>query len=283
LNLQINSSRDLVYVLEDRVDYLREILRNKKNEIKSLDGKFKDKNFIDGNFNFIKNISSNRVNIIAEIKKASPSRGMINSSLDVEKVALLYNKYKSFISAISVVTEPIYFNGSSDFLKVVKKVSDLPVLRKDFIFHESQIYESAALGTDCILLISSILGQKKLNKLYNMAKNLGLDVLVEAHSVREFDKAFNTGARLIGINNRNLKNMEINMGNTIDILEHAASKDIKDKIIVCESGMENTSYIKDLYKRGIKVFLIGSYFMHSKNLVHDLSDMEAKLKRENLI
>jgi indole-3-glycerol phosphate synthase len=283
LNLQINSNRDLVYVLEDKVDYLREILRNKKNEIKSLDGKFKDKNFIDGNFNFIKNISSNRVNIIAEIKKASPSRGMINDCLDVEKVALLYSKYKSFISAISVITESVYFKGSIDFLNVVKKVSDLPVLRKDFIFHESQIYESLALGADCILLISSILGQKKLNKLYNMAKNLGLDVLVEAHSAREFDKAFNTGARLIGINNRNLKNMEVNINNTIDILEHAASKDIKDKIIVCESGMENTSYIKDLYKRGIKVFLIGSYFMQSKNLVHDLSDMEAGLKRENLI
>jgi len=265
------------------VDYLREILRNKKNEIKSLDGKFKDINFIDGNFNFIKNISNNRVNIIAEIKKASPSRGVINGSLDVEKVALLYSKYKSFISAISVITESVYFKGSSDFLKVVKKVSDLPVLRKDFIFHESQIYESVALGADCILLISSILGQKKLNKLYNMAKNLGLDVLVEAYSAREFDKAFNTGARLIGINNRNLKNMEVNINNTIDILEHAASKDIKDKIIVCESGMENTSYIKDLYKRGIKVFLIGSYFMQSKNLVHDLSDMEARLKRENLI
>ena len=265
------------------MDYLREILRNKKNEIKSLDGKFKDKNFIDGNFNFIKNISSNRVNIIAEIKKASPSRGMINGCLDVEKVALLYSKYKNFISAISVITESVYFKGSTDFLKVVKKVSGLPVLRKDFIFHESQIYESASLGVDCILLISSILGQKKLNKLYNLAKNLGIDVLVEAHSAREFDKAFNTGAQLIGINNRNLKNMEVNIGNTIDILEHAASKDIKDKIIVCESGMENTSYIKDLYKRGIKVFLIGSYFMQSKNLVHDLSDMEARLKRENLI
>ena len=275
------------------MDYLREILRNKKNEIKSLDGKLKekenifkkriDKNFIEGNFNFIKNISSNRVNIIAEIKKASPSRGMINGCLDVEKVALLYSKYKNFISAISVITESVYFKGSIDFLKVVKKVSGLPVLRKDFIFHESQIYESASLGVDCILLISSILGQKKLNKLYSLATNLGLDVLVEAHSVKEFDKAFNTGARLIGINNRNLKNMEVSIGNTIDILEHTASKDIKDKILVCESGMENTGYIKDLYKRGIKVFLIGSYFMQSKNLVHDLSDMEAGLKRENLI
>ncbi len=275
------------------MEYLREILHNKKNEIKNLDGRFKGKESMPGkiinknspacNFSFIENISTGRVNIIAEIKKASPSRGMINNSLDVEKVALLYSKYKSFISAISVITESVYFKGSSDFLKVVKKVSDLPVLRKDFIFHESQIYESVALGADCILLISSILGQKKLNKLYNMAKNSGLDVLVEAHSVREFDKALNTGARLIGINNRNLKTMELNTGNTINILEYAAGKDIKDRIIICESGMDNTGYIKDLYKRGLNVFLIGSYFMQSKNLAHDLSDMETRLKKENLI
>lgn len=275
------------------MDYISEILRNKKNEIKNLDSKFKDKNnifkkrteknFIDGNFDFIKNISSNRVNIIAEIKKASPSRGTINSSLDIEKTAILYSKYKSFISAISVITEPVYFKGSIDFLKVVKKVSDLPVLRKDFIFNEGQIYESAALGADCILLLSSLLGQKKLNKLYDRAKNLGLDVLVEAHNVREFDKALNTGARLIGINNRNLKNMKINTNNAVDILENTADKDIKDKIIVCESGIENISYIKDLYEKGIKVFLIGSYFMQSKNLAHDLSDTEDRLRRENLI
>ncbi len=265
------------------MDYLKEILLNKKNDIKILDIKFKDKNFINGNFNFVKNISSSRVNIIAEIKKASPSRGTINENLDVEKTAILYSKYKNFISAISVITESLYFKGSSDFIKVVKKVSDLPVLRKDFIFHESQIYESAALGADCILLISSILGQKKLNKLYSLAKNIGLDVLVEVHSDREFDKAFNTGSQLIGINNRNLKSMEVNTNNTIDILMNALGKDIKDKIIVCESGIENTSYIKDLHKRGINVFLIGSYFMQSKNLEHDLSDMEAKLKRENLI
>ncbi|MCL4417019.1 MAG: indole-3-glycerol phosphate synthase TrpC [Actinobacteria bacterium] len=275
------------------MDYLKEILRNKKNEIKSLYGKFEDrgniskkridKNFIDSNFNFIKNIIISRVNIIAEIKKASPSRGIINGSLDIEKTAILYSKYKSFISAISVITEPVYFKGSIDFLEVVKKVSDLPVLRKDFIFNESQIYESAALGADCILLISSLLGQKKLNKLYGMAKNLGLDVLVEAHDVREFDKAFNTGARLIGINNRNLKNMKINSNNAVDILENVSGKDIEDKIIVCESGIGNTGYIKDLYKKGIKVFLIGSYFMQSKNLAHDLSDMEDKLRRENLI
>ncbi len=278
---------------EDKMDFLKKILHNKKNEIKSLDSKFKEKENTlkkriskiptSDNFNFIENISNSRVNIIAEIKKASPSRGMINSSLDVEKVALLYGKYKSFISAISVITEPVYFKGSIDFLKAVKKVSDLPVLRKDFIFHESQVYESADMGADCILLISSILGQKKLNKLYNLARNSGLDVLIEAHSIREFDKALNTGTRLIGINNRNLKNMEINIGNTVDILEYTTGKDIKDRIIVCESGMDNADYVIDLYKRGISVFLIGSYFMQSKNLAHDLNDMEARLKKENLI
>lgn len=270
------------------MDYLKNILCSKKKEIKILDGKFKRKEDIfkksqDERFSFIKNLSNSRINIIAEIKKASPSKGMINSNLNIEKVTLLYNKYKSFISAISVITEPFYFKGSNDYIKTVKKISDLPVLRKDFIFHENQIYESAALEADCILLISSILGQKKLNKLYNMAKSLGLDVLVEVHNIGEFDRALNVDSRLIGINNRNLKSMKVNINNTIEILEYAESKNIKDRIFVCESGIENINYIKDLYKRGVNTFLIGSYFMQSKNLAYDLKNMEDELKKENLI
>jgi indole-3-glycerol phosphate synthase len=270
------------------MDYLKNILGAKKKEIKRLEGKFKRKEdifkkSIDKRFSFIKNLSNNRINVIAEIKKASPSKGMINSSLDIGEVTLLYSKYKSFISAISVITEYVYFKGSNDYLRVVKRISDLPVLRKDFIFHENQIYESAALGADCVLLISSILGQKKLNKLYSLARSLGLDVLIEVHNIREFDRALSTGARLIGINNRNLKNMKVNINNTIEVLEYAASKNIKDKIFVCESGIENINYIKDLYKRGVNTFLIGSYFMQSKNLADDLGSMEDRLKRENLI
>ena len=270
------------------MEYLKNILIEKKNEIKQLEGmygrgKIISKRNTDTGYGIVKSISNSRINVIAEIKKASPSKGMINNSLDIEKVALLYSKYRSFISAISVITEPVYFKGSNDYLRAVKKISDLPVLRKDFIFHENQIYESAALEADCILLISSILGQKKLNKLYSMAKSLGLDVLIEVHNIREFDRALNTGARLIGINNRNLKNMEVNINNTIEILEYATNKNIKDKIFVCESGIENINYIKDLYKRGVKAFLIGSYFMQSKNLDYDLGSMEDRLKRENLI
>ncbi|MCL4378420.1 MAG: indole-3-glycerol phosphate synthase TrpC [Actinobacteria bacterium] len=270
------------------MDYLKNILLGKKKEIKSLDEKFKIKDVVykksmDKSFNFIENLSNSRVNIIAEIKKASPSRGMMNINLDIEKVALLYCKYRRFISAISVITEPIYFKGNRNYIKIVKEVSSLPILRKDFIFHEDQIYESAVLGADCILLISSILGQKKLNKLFYVAKSLGLDVLVEVNNIREFDKALSTGARLIGINNRNLRNMEVDINNTHIILEQAVSLNIKDKIFVCESGIENVNYIKDLYEKGSKAFLIGSYFMQSKNLDYDLANMEERLKRKNLI
>jgi len=124
------------------------------------------------------------------------------------------------------------------------------------------------------------LGVKRAFVVYGME---GFDVLVETHSSQEFDKACSSGAKIIGINNRNLKNMEININNITNILECAANKDTKDKIIVCESGIENTGYVMDLYKKGIKVFLIGSYFMQSKNLKQDLSDMEYILKSEGLI
>ena len=270
------------------MDYLKQILKNKKSEIKTLQEKYKDKknlsmlNSLSGH-GFFKNISASRVNIIAEIKKASPSKGIINSELDIEKTALLYNKYKSFISAISVITESLYFKGSSNFIRIVKKASAIPVLRKDFIFNENQVYESAELGADAILLISSILGQKKLNRLYALAKNLGLEVLIEAHNLEEFKKARSTGAKLIGINNRNLKNMEVDKNNIVRILKSTMGKDIQDILIVCESAVQDISYIKCLHSMGIRVFLIGSYFMQSKNLANDLSNMESALIDAGLI
>jgi indole-3-glycerol phosphate synthase len=277
-------------MMEDMLNYLQDILKNKKSEIKILEELYgSNKSRINKtlenpcSFNFIKNMDAGRVNIIAELKKASPSKGMINDWLDIEKTAILYNKYKSFISAISVITEPVHFKGNNRFLKIVKNVSAVPVLRKDFIFHESQVYESADMGADAILLICSILGQKKLNRLYNLAKNIGLDVLVEAHSAEEFRRACDTGARLLGVNNRNLKNMEVNPDNIKDILRQADTSGIKDRIIICESAVQDIKYIKELYSMGVRGFLIGSYFMQSKNLEYDLGEMESGLKREGLI
>ncbi|MCL6087206.1 MAG: indole-3-glycerol phosphate synthase TrpC [Actinobacteria bacterium] len=273
------------------MDYLKNILTIKKNEIKELYKSYgmdnamlhiekqKDKR------DFISNIKKNKVNIIAEIKKASPSRGVFNDNLNVGEVASLYDRHKSFICGISVITEPVYFKGSKEFIKKVREFSNIPILRKDFIFHENQIYESLELGASCILLISSILGLKKLKSLYEKAKEIGLEALVEVHSRQEFDRALDCGAGLIGINNRNLKNMRVNLNTTFEILAYAknTTKNIKDKIIVCESGVDDIGFIKKMYLEGISTFLIGSYFMKSISLEKTLNDFETGLRNENLI
>ncbi len=270
------------------MSYLKEILSAKKEEIKKIRSNLgciesvveKSK---DEKAGFIKNIKKGRVNIIAEIKKASPSRGIINNQLDIERTALIYDKFKSFVCGISVLTESLYFNGGPEDIRTVKKKTKLPVLRKDFIFSEVQVHESVALGADCILLISSLLGHKKLKKLYDLAGNLGLDVLVEAHSMRELNKALDIGAQFIGINNRNLKDMSIDGRIIYDFLKYSEGKDFSDKIFVCESGIKDFKYIKDLFLRGINTFLIGEYFMASGDLEETLSDMELELKMENLL
>ncbi|MBM3707061.1 MAG: indole-3-glycerol-phosphate synthase [Actinobacteria bacterium] len=288
------------------MNYLKEILTSKKSEIKSIessvDYEIKSsgaqnaaekvlKNQFDlkifskkrKNKSLIKNIKDGRVNIIAEIKKASPSRGLINPDLNISSTALLYDRYSSFICGISVITEPVYFKGSSDYLIEVKKVSELPVLRKDFIFHRYQIYESAAKRADCILLICSILGYKKLKDLYDFASEIGLEVLVEVHNENEFDKALKTGANFVGINNRDLRTMKVNIDNTRQILKYSKNRKVSELILVCESGIEDINYIEELYSMGINTFLMGSYFMKSRNLDDDLSRMEMQLAEKGMI
>ncbi|MDD5600817.1 MAG: indole-3-glycerol-phosphate synthase [Actinomycetota bacterium] len=273
--------------------YLKEILLGKKKETKKLKESYKDCAHPGSNSaaiqssknkgRFLKNIKKGKVNIIAEIKKASPSKGVINSNLDIEKTALIYDRFKSFICGISVLTEPLYFGGEPENVKIVKEKTLLPVLRKDFIFNETLVYESAALGTDCILLISSLLGSGKLKKLYNLACSLGMDVLVEVHGEEDLKKALDIGASFIGINNRNLRNMSVNKRLIYDFLDNARSRELSDKIIVCESAVRDVEYIKDLFLNGINTFLIGEYFMASDNLEKTLSDIELELKEGNYI
>jgi len=268
--------------------YLKEILIAKKEEIKKIrrsSGRTKlaVKTSKKEKGSFLRNIKRGKVNVIAEIKKASPSKGITNDRLDIEKTAQLYDKFRSFICGISVLTESLYFKGDPENIRIVRKKSKLPVLRKDFIFSEFQIYQSAVLGADCILLISALLGKGKLKKMYDLAGNLGLDVLVEVHSVKELDKALDIGAQFIGINNRNLKDMNIDRRAVYNILNYSKNKDLSDKILVCESGVENVEYIKKLFLSGINTFLIGGYFMASKNLEKTLSIMELELKRERLL
>lgn len=268
--------------------YLKEILISKKEEIKNISRNQKrEGSVLDGSGeakrSFLKKIQKGKINIIAEIKKASPSRGIINSRLDIEKTAVVYDKFKDFICGISVLTEPLYFKGEPENIKIVKQNSKLPVLRKDFIFSEMQVYQSAVLGADCILLISSILGKKKLKRLFSSATGLDLEVLVEVHRLEELDKALDIGAQFIGINNRNLGDMSVDSRTTFRLLNYVHKRDLQDKIFVCESGVEDIEYIKKLFFGGINTFLIGGYFMASKNLEETLNNMKTELKREKLL
>ncbi|MBM3706104.1 MAG: indole-3-glycerol-phosphate synthase [Actinobacteria bacterium] len=294
--------------------YLKNILKEKLNEIRH--GYLKDmdhlsmverKTTIFKNPCFIKNLKAGRVNIIAEIKKASPSRGPINTGLDITEVSAIYDEFNSFISAVSVLTEPVYFMGEAKHIAEVRKGTEMPILRKDFIFSELQVYESSLLGADCILLISSLLGEKKLKRLYLLAGALGLDVLVEVHTPRDLEKALNIEACLIGINNRNLRTMQVEPDNIFNILKYARSsfgnksvgkvlnisgtksdsrpgyRNVTGKVFVCESGIEKVSYIKKLYDAGINTFLMGSYFMQASNLRNCLKEFEKELKACGLI
>jgi len=232
---------------------------------------------------FISSISPGRINIIAEIKKASPSKGIINSGLDVAETARTYNKFDSFISGLSVLTEPVYFKGDGGDVALAKEGNSLPVLRKDFIFSELQLHESARLGADCILLISSLLSYRRLKELYKCAGELGLDVLVETHYYRELVNALDMGAGLIGINNRDLKKMKVDNEHIVGLLDRLPDSALEGIKLVCESGVNDLDYIERLYGMGVETFLIGTYFMQSPDLENALGQTQAGLVTRGLI
>ncbi|MFC2145403.1 indole-3-glycerol-phosphate synthase [Actinomycetota bacterium] len=272
--------------------FLKEILIAKKKGLGSIKSGLESNgnagygNNADGSMQekrFIRNISTGRINIIAEIKKASPSKGIINSDLDVSRTARTYNKFDSFISGLSVLTEPLYFKGDGGDVTLAKEGNTLPILRKDFIFSELQLYESVRLGADCILLISSLLSYRKLKKLYRSAGELGLDVLVETHHYKELVNAIDMGAELIGINNRNLKKMKVDNEHIVGLLDRLPGSLPKGIKLVCESGVNDLDYIERLFNMGVDTFLIGTYFMQSPDLENALDRIRKGLAARELI
>jgi len=263
--------------------FLKDILIAKKKGLKDIKISGPMDNPDSNGKGFINNICPARVNIIAEIKKASPSRGIIKGDLDVAEAAKAYNKYRSFISGLSVLTEELYFKGKKTDIALAKAGADVPVLRKDFMFSERQVYESAGLGADCILLISSLLSYKKLKKLYECAGKAGLDVLVETYDRQELMRALDMGAEMIGINNRDLKKMHVDSNHIIKLLKDIPSDILEGMVIICESGVDDVAYIEKLYKMGVNTFLIGTHFMKSRELDDTLLEFENELKKRNLI
>ena len=204
---------------------------------------------------FKENISNSDEAIIAEIKKASPSAGVIAEKFDPVKKAIEYEAFGA--SALSILTEEDFFMGSVDYLKEVKKITALPILRKDFMIDEYQIYESKLIGADCILLIASILSDQQIEDFINVAQQLELDYLIEVHDENELHRVEHFEDALIGINNRNLKTFEVDLDNSVRLRNIFKQKNV----FIAESGIKSREDINYLKLNNIKVFLIGESLM----------------------
>ena len=214
-------------------------------------------------------LQKDRINIIAEIKRASPSKGVINDRIDVAETARAYESGGA--CAISVLTEEDRFKGSLDDLKAVRNAVALPVLRKDFIFDEFQIYEAAEAGADVILLIAAMLDDETLRKLHALAEDrLGLDALVEVHTLEELERVKNTNAKIIGVNNRDLHSFRVSLDVSRELIRHAPA----GASMITESGLSSREEILELRRLGYAGFLIGETFMRSGNPSEMLKSMQ---------
>lgn len=208
-------------------------------------------------FSFENALIVDDIAFICEVKKASPSKGLIVKDFLYVQIAKEYETAGA--NAISVLTEPEFFQGANAYLTEIKKNVSIPVLRKDFILEESQIYESRIIGADAILLICSILSEEQIRHDIKIADDLGMSSLVEAHNETEVEKAINAGARVIGVNNRNLKTFEVNIENSVRLRKLVPA----EIVFVSESGIKMPDDIKILRDNGTNAVLIGETLMRS--------------------
>jgi indole-3-glycerol phosphate synthase len=208
---------------------------------------------------FYNALAKKGTNIIAEIKKASPSKGLICKDFEPVLIAKAYKEGGA--SAISVLTEEDFFQGSLEILKKVRVAVDLPILRKDFIIDPYQIYEAAFVGADAFLLIAALLETEEMIELAALGEELGLDSLVEIHTEQELEKVLNSKLKIIGVNNRNLKTFTVNLDTSINL----ASLMPQEAIWVSESGINTALDIEKLKKAGYKAFLVGEQLMRSSD------------------
>ncbi len=205
--------------------------------------------------NFKKSLQNKAEAIIAEIKKASPSAGIISDNFDP---VLKSKEYESFgASALSILTEEDYFLGNIEYLKDVKATTSLPILRKDFIVDEYQIYESKLIGADCILLIASILNDEELKNFSETAERLKLDYIIEVHDEEELQRVQHFSNAIIGVNNRNLKTFDVDINNSVELKKIFEG----ENIFIAESGIKSKKDIEYLQQHNINVFLIGESLM----------------------
>ncbi|SES01445.1 indole-3-glycerol phosphate synthase TrpC [Lachnobacterium bovis] len=206
--------------------------------------------------NFILNLKKDGISIIGEFKNASPSAGDFDSKIDLRSRIAEYNES---VDAISCLTEVDYFKGSIEYFEQIKKLTQLPILRKDFVIDEYQIFESKAIGASALLLICAILDDNQLSYFYDLARSLQLDVLVEVHDEKEMERALKLDARIIGVNNRNLNDFKIDLDTTKRLRKLVGD----DKVFISESGIYSLYDIEYLADTQIDAFLVGQFLMEA--------------------
>lgn len=254
--------------MSGHVDILSKIVRHKAQEItqrtrvkplRDLRAKVKDTPYTRGFLGAVENrIKEKQPAIIAEIKKASPSQGVIRENFDPVAIARSYSEAGA--TCLSVLTDSMFFHGADEYLYQAKQACTLPVLRKDFTIDPYQVWEARVIGADCILLIVAAIGDAQLMELSSLALELGMDVLVEVHDEHELERALDLRLPLIGINNRDLRTFETRLTTTLDMLAHIPD----DRIVITESGIREQDDIRLMYEHGVYGFLVGEAFMRAE-------------------
>ena len=247
-------------ILDDIIAYKKQELAETKRSVSFAEVKSKAAD-AGGTRGFGKALSTpDGIGLIAEVKKASPSKGVIREDFDPVRIAGTYQE--SGATCLSVLTEKKFFQGSLAYLGAIRKAVGLPLLRKDFIFDEYQIFEARAAGADATLLIAACLDRHQLEDFLGIAGSVGLDVLVESHTGKELDKTLHAGARIVGTNNRDLMSFTVSLQTTFDLL-----KDIPDdRIVVSESGIKSRDDVAKLEKAGVDAVLVGESLMREKDI-----------------
>ena len=229
---------------------------------KAMDGKT--------GFPFERALAKPGMSFICEVKKASPSKGIIAEHFPYVEIGREYERAGA--DAISILTEPFYFQGSNDYLTAIRNEVSIPLLRKDFTVDEYMLYEAKQIGADAVLLICAILSQTQLEEYAGIARELGLSALVEAHDEQEIQMALKAGAKIIGVNNRNLKDFTVDISNSVRLRELVP----REILFVSESGMKTRTDIARLEKNGTNAVLIGETFMRSSDKAGMLRELRGQ-------